>query len=140
MVRSIFVASTVLLLVGLSACGGGGDGERELELTPSGALCPAGSPLRYDDGSATVDGTFGKNFFAAHCLDCHSASRVGEDRHGAPADHNFDTVQEIRAMAAHIDGVAAAGPIAINRLMPPTRGVSDAERFRLGEWLKCGAP
>jgi uncharacterized membrane protein len=110
------------------ACDAGDD-----EGTPSGALCPDDSTLTWD--------SFGQQFFADYCTRCHSSELTGAQRQGAPNDHNFDTVQAVRAEIDHTDAEAAAGPDAVNTSMPiggPTP--TEAERMKLGEWLACGAP
>ena len=44
-------------------------------------------------------------------------------------------------MRVHIDENAAAGPAAINTVMPPEDPQpTQAQRYSLGEWLACGAP
>ncbi len=98
------------------------------------SVCPENSSLTYED--------FAKPFFERYCLECHSEKLQGSARHGAPSDHDFDTLDDVFASnLAHIDLVAAAGPDAINTDMPRgTRTPTEAERRRLGEWLACGAP
>lgn len=99
----------------------------------TGAVCPQNSELSYE--------TFGRAFMQSYCLTCHTAERGGAARHGAPSDHNFDTLDEIHEHAHHIALAAAAGPDAVNMAMPPGQdGPSRAERLLLGEWLACGAP
>jgi uncharacterized membrane protein len=115
----------------LSACNGEDEGSPE----PSGAICPDNSSLTYDN--------FGSPFFATYCTGCHSSELDGIDRHGAPADHNFDTLAGILSEAEHIDEWAAAGPDAVNTAMPPATAddtPDESERRDLGEWLACGAP
>jgi hypothetical protein len=98
---------------------------------PSGAECPAGSTLTYDN--------FAKKFFADYCLSCHSSKVTGNARMGAPNDHNFDTLGEIDLLADHIDQKAAFGPDSENDDMPPSGPKpSDEDREKLGEWLECG--
>jgi hypothetical protein len=132
-----------LLLPALMANGdegegcGGGEGEDhggELEPgPPTGAQCPDGSALTYED--------FGRPFMESYCLRCHSVDVTGAAREGAPADHNFDTLIEVQGLAEHIDGMAGAGPDSTNEIMPigdPTPTLE--ERRQLAEWLACGAP
>ncbi len=110
------------------ACDGGED-----EGTPSGAMCPDDSTLTWD--------SFGQKFFADYCTRCHSSELTGAQRQGAPNDHNFDSVEAVRAEIDHTDEEAAAGPDAVNTSMPiggPTP--TEDERMKLGEWLACGAP
>ena len=111
--------------------GSGGGGGEEGEAT--GAVCPTTQTLTF--------GNFGKAFMQSYCLRCHSKDVTGEKREGAPADHNFDTVDEIRGLAEHIDELAGAGPNAVNAIMPEgDPRPSEAERKKLSEWLACGAP
>ena len=101
------------------------------------AAC-APAPVAIDDGGCPPGGTeltyesFGAEFFASYCNECHSTSQ-----HGAPAAYKFDTLDEVRMHADRIF-VRAAGP---NTTMPP--GPDDppeADRDALAEWLSCGAP
>jgi hypothetical protein len=87
------------------------------------------STLTYD--------SFGRDFMSKYCTKCHSST--ASDRHGAPADHNFDSLPFILAMAEHIDENAAAGPSSTNTTMPPEGEMkpSDEERQKLGQWLAC---
>lgn len=100
---------------------------------PTGAVCPKSSTLTWDN--------FGKGFMDSYCVRCHSTKLTGAARQGAPSDHNFDSVELLREEIDHTDEQAAAGPDAVNTLMPigaPTP--TEAERRQLGEWLACGAP
>jgi hypothetical protein len=102
---------------------------------PTGAECPDDATLTYAN--------FGSGFMSAFCVDCHDSRKTGADRNGAPAFHDFDTLQGIRSVAEHIDWMAGAGPDAVNELMPPADHPplpTLAERQRLAEWLACGAP
>lgn len=120
----------VVLVSLLGSCGdhhGGSAG------TPTGSTCPTTQTLTY--------ATFGKTFFDTYCQTCHGSSVTGAARNGAPADHVFDQVEDIRLLAEHIDGLAAAGPSATNVEMPSQDPrPSEAQRRQLGEWLACGAP
>lgn len=100
--------------------------------TPSGATCPTSNAPTYD--------TFGASFMTTYCTGCHSAKVV--DRHGAPADQNFDTEADVRAHAQDIDLEAASGPGASNTDMPDMSGPvhaapSDDDRAKLGQFLAC---
>jgi uncharacterized membrane protein len=97
------------------------------------AVCPTPSVLTYAN--------FGQAFFTAYCQRCHASTVTDLARMGAPADHTFDTAEQIRALSHHIDELAAAGPAATNTEMPPDGAMpTGAERLQLGEWLACGAP
>jgi hypothetical protein len=115
-----------LVLVALLgvACGGGADP------TPTGATCPPGSTLTYQN--------FAQPFMEAYCTRCHSSELHGEDRNGAPLFHDFDTEIGILNVHEHVDEQAAGGPNAINKLMPEDGAKpTDAERLQLGEWIAC---
>ncbi|MDX2053412.1 MAG: hypothetical protein SFV15_13525 [Polyangiaceae bacterium] len=120
--------------VGALALFGCSDDDHHSEpVTPSGAVCAAGSTLTYE--------SFGKTFMQTYCTSCHSSALSGTSRSGAPSDHDFDTVGGIRSALEHIDSNAAAGPLGTNTAMPPGNlKPSLDERKRLGEWLACGAP
>jgi uncharacterized membrane protein len=104
--------------------------------TPEGVLtgssCPDVDPPTYAN--------FGQQFMTAYCIDCHSENRSGDDREGAPPTIDFDSQSLLRQHTSRIDKQAASGPLAQNRLMPPSGGgpkPSDAERERLGEYIAC---
>lgn len=100
---------------------------------PTGATCPQGSTLTYDN--------FGRQFMESYCTRCHSSSLTGGARMGAPAFHDFDTISGIRAVSNHVDETAGSGPAATNESMPPGGDKpSLAERQMLAEWIACQAP
>jgi uncharacterized membrane protein len=77
---------------------------------------------------------------ATYCIDCHSAQT--SDRHSAPSDINFDSMDDIRAHLDDIDVEAAAGPQATNTTMPEldakvAKAPTQAEREMLGQFLAC---
>ena len=128
------------LVLGLAACGegtttdpGDGDGHEHDAAVASGATCTPGSTL--------TEQNFGNDFMQRYCLTCHSVTKQGAARGGAPADHNYDTVADVRRWASEIDKHAAAGPSSVNVLMPPALPrPTQPEREQLGVWLACGAP
>lgn len=135
----LLVASLSVFMFG--ACGDEGEHEHDEEHgdhshdevgPPSGAECPDGSTLTYEN--------FGKEFIADYCLGCHSSKVTGNARMGAPGDHNFDTLGEIDLVSGHIDQLAAFGPDSENDDMPRGSGdkPTDDERRKLGEWIACG--
>ncbi|WP_224244577.1 c-type cytochrome [Hyalangium gracile] len=122
-------------------CGGGDstdehehEHEHEHGGTPTGATCPTSNPPTAQN--------FGTAFMQTYCMSCHSASVAGAARQGAPANINFDTLEEVRTNSAHIDAHTASGPNATNSDMPPSSRAqpTQQERVRLGQWLACGAP
>ena len=125
---SLIAAATLAV----AACGGDDEGGE-----PPGATCRVGSSLTYYNCAV--------GFFPTSATVGPARARGGPDRHGAPSDHNFDSLEGIMAEAEHIELEAAAGPDAVNAAMPPEDdAVNDVpgeeERFDLGEWLACGAP
>lgn len=101
--------------------------------TPTESVCPAIQTLTYAN--------FGRGFLDTYCQSCHASTVTGAARNGAPADHVFDQIEDIRLLAEHVDELAAAGPAAINTAMPPKEPrPTEAARRQLGEWLACGAP
>jgi uncharacterized membrane protein len=109
------------------------DDHHPVEGVATQSVCPDPPTLTYAN--------FGQAFFTSYCQRCHASTVTGLARMGAPADHTFDTVAEIRALSDHIDELAAAGPAATNTEMPPDGAKpTQAQREQLGEWLACGAP
>jgi len=118
-----------LLSLSLSLSSTGCD-PKQFEDEDTGAVCP-------EDSKVTYEG-FVAPFMTSYCTRCHGSDVKGEDRLGAPLDHNFDNIQVILDEAVHIAETAAGGPAAINTSMPPSGNKpSDAERKKLGEWIAC---
>lgn len=116
------VCATVLLSVACSSS----------DETPilTEASCPDGLALTYEN--------FGKPFMETYCTRCHHSELHGADRQGAPLYHDFDSLFGIVVVANHVDWYAAAGPAAVNEIMPPEGAApSLEERYQLGEWLAC---
>ncbi len=107
---------------------------RTVMIAPSMAPCPPGFADTYE--------SFGRDFFANYCENCHSSTHLTpSERQGAPIGYDFDSPEGVRARLDEIDGVAAGGPTRINTFMPMGASTpSDAERDRLGAWIACGAP
>ena len=127
------VLATTLLLFTMGHGDGCCSGEESVLGPPTGTTCPQGSTLTY--------ASFGQQFMATYCTGCHATTLTGEARMGAPAFHDFDTIEGIRAVANHIDETAGAGPEATNESMPPGGNTPTlAERRMLAEWLACQAP
>ena len=104
-----------------------------VEGTPTESTCPTTQTLTYAN--------FGQAFFTSYCQRCHASAVTGLARMGAPADHVFDQVEDVRLLSDHIDELAAAGPASVNTQMPPDAPLpTEQERRQLGEWLACGAP
>ena len=122
--RRSFCSEQLALSLVLAACGSSPG-------ALTGSSCPTAAPPTY--------ATFGQAFFQSYCLGCHSQSRTGEARNGAPVTIDFDTRSLVRENTSDIDKQAAFGPKARNTLMPSgdQPGPSDAERIRLGEYIAC---
>jgi hypothetical protein len=134
--HSVLGASLLLFVIqgtaGLAGCDDDDD-DHASEGEPTGTVCPTAQTLTYAN--------FGQSFIQTYCLRCHSSSLSGAARMGAPDDHNFDTVEDVRALATHIDSLAGAGPNAVNTAMPDGEPrPSEAMRRQFSEWLTCGAP
>jgi hypothetical protein len=121
----------------------GGDSEHDAEHDTSKIIGPlTGATCPDPDKSTLTYDNFGKKFFQDYCLGCHSSSVKGADRHDAPADHNFDALEDIEILAPHIDQYAGSGPDHTNEIMPPANAEprpTKEERAKLSEWLACGA-
>ena len=83
---------------------------------------PEGTNLTYE--------SFGKGFFASHCVECHGGG------HGHSST-SYTTIESIRRDKDRIFINAAAD----NTYMPPGPDDPDEnQREALAEWLACGAP
>ena len=121
--RAARLAAAVITLA-LGACPADEHGH------PSGSTCPPDNTLTYD--------SFARGFMETYCTRCHASTLSGPERHGAPLFHDFDTEVGILNVGNHVDQYAAAGPFAINTLMPPDAPApTEAERRLLGQWLAC---
>ena len=121
--RAALSAATLLSLA-LVACHDHGHGH------PSGSTCPPGNTLTYDN--------FARPFMESFCTRCHASTLSGPERQGAPLFHDFDSEAGILNVGNHVDQYAAAGPNAINTLMPPDGAQpTEEQRRQLGQWLAC---
>lgn len=74
---------------------------------------------------------FGEGFLLDNCQACHASSAA--DRHGAPTQVVFDTLDDVRAWEDRI--MARAGSELGG--MPPAGGVSETDRELLLAWIQC---
>jgi uncharacterized membrane protein len=86
---------------------------------------------------------FAQGFFGAYCVQCHSVTKTGAARNGAPTDRNFDTLTSIQPWSDEIDQVAAMSPDGKVRnvtmpFLPPDP--PDGDRQRLACWIAAGLP
>lgn len=133
--QKLVLATTLFLLV--KGDGGGGCCSHEESAAlgpPTEAVCPPNSTLTYDN--------FGETFMTNYCTRCHASTLTGTARQGAPAFHDFDTLEGVMQVADHIDEAAGAGPAAVNEFMPIDDGPKPTleEREQLAEWIACGTP
>ena len=120
---SLVLATLAATLLAATGCGGA-------EPTPSGATCPPGNTLTYEN--------FAADFMSRYCTRCHASTLEGPARHGAPLFHDFDSKIGILNVGGHVDEYAAAGPLSVNTLMPEDGAKPTlAERQMLGAWLAC---
>jgi uncharacterized membrane protein len=124
-------AVVVVLVLVLAACGtevpaddgGGGSNEPE-HVDPN--VCDT-SYLSYEN--------FGEPFVINWCRGCHSSAVPVAMRQKAPADANFDTLDQVRMWSGRI----AQHATGTSPDMPPAGGPPHEERQLLAEWLACGA-
>lgn len=73
------------------------------------------------------------------CLSCHSASKVGADRHLAPEDLNYDSFASLTSTAVRS---AFADAITSGRMPPPTLTppvtTTAEEKTLVDRWRYCG--
>jgi uncharacterized membrane protein len=130
------VCCVLAMLLALAACGPATSSDTAATptptSTPTGTLadraCPTNSILTYAD--------FGAPFMSNHCTSCHASTVTGDERRGAPAGFDFDTLAGIQSHADRIYARAADGYAE----MPPAGGPAAVERLELGDWLACGTP
>jgi uncharacterized membrane protein len=114
-----------LLILALAAC------------TPQGVFTESDCPT--DVTMRPTYASFGSAFFTSYCLACHSTTKSGTDRNGAPATIDFDTESLVRDNTSDIDKQAAFGPKSQNEIMPPDGHPkpSASERTQLGQFIAC---
>lgn len=110
------------MIVLLLACGTSG--------TPADSAADSADACA--DAPALTWESFGQGFLTQQCQTCHAST--APDRHGAPADVHFDTVDDAWHFSAAILGTAAGD----TPTMPPEGGPSADDRQRLEWWLRCG--
>lgn len=110
------------------ASDGGGDGgfEDSGETGDSGGFCADAPTLTWAN--------FGNGFLIENCQGCHASTAA--DRHDAPEEVCFDTVEQAWSWASQILALATGD----EPTMPPTGGVFDDDRQRLEYWLRCAEP
>lgn len=83
------------------------------------------------DAPVLMWANFGEGFLTENCQSCHASTTL--NRHDAPDDVFFDTLDEVKAQSAEILARATGDA----PTMPPEGGVEDVEREKLTIWLTC---
>ena len=118
-----------LLILALAACGSD-DGDAACEPF-EGEQAEPGDPI---DGDTFA--TFASGFFTTYCTRCHSTTRSGADRNGAPTGYNWDEEASVRAHLAEIRSV-----VGVSFFMPLNDPKPACyERQRLVRWIDAAAP
>lgn len=125
----------VLVLAGCA----GGSGDSSM---PGDSSDPAAHDTSGDTAVDTADpcygapaltwDNFGEGFLLAHCQGCHATA--SPDRHDAPEEVTFDTVEQAWYWAPDI----LARSTGKDPTMPPLGGTEEVDRQRLWWWLTCG--
>ena len=104
-------------------------GESDPPVDTAAAFCRDAPDITY--------ASFGRGFMTGNCQGCHAST--AENRHDAPEDYVFDTVEDCWRFASSI--LAVATPLdGDDPSMPPLGGVTDDDRTRLMWWLLCAEP
>lgn len=118
-----YVAAPALLI---TACGGGNT-----------CKDPANAPVYADIAGAADRVAAGS--IVSKCTACHSTSKSGTAREGAPAASNYDRPNQLIAVAEiAADRVSTSGSLV---MPPPSSGetLSAAEKELFTQWVYCGA-
>jgi len=114
--------SNIILVLAVSACGGGMDtgkvDQAELDPCDTGLLSPSWAG-------------WGDGFFRTYCSACHALN--APDRHGAPLGVYFDSEGEVAAQAA-----AIRRRVLTEGTMPVGGGVPETDLQLLERYLDCG--
>ena len=89
-------------------------------------------PVECDDRITYA--TVAEPFLRNYCTGCHASKLETGNRFGAPASVNLDTYADAKqwAVRSYVRAVHF-------QTMPPSGGISDAERLRFKQWALCGA-
>lgn len=124
----------------LAACGVDGMPAGPLgDAGPNGCMSYRDIPIAEpgDDIGGHDYETFADPFFRRYCTRCHSLTRTGDDRHGAPVDVNLDDEASVRDDLERIRLVLGE-----SNIMPfddPSL-ITCEQRRTMVEWIDVGAP
>jgi uncharacterized membrane protein len=90
-----------------------------------------------DECSGTIPTFSQVTALSAVCTNCHSSTKTGDARNGAPDEDNWDVYATARAEAAEI-----AEEVEEGAMPPPGSGftLTAAQKEQLLLWAECGAP
>ena len=113
----------ILIVAATSGCGD--------KIDPLSAP-PGGGNGGGDDGPTYVQDI--RSILDQNCLPCHSTSKAGSQRNGAPPTINFETYELAVANIERANARIQAGT------MPPTSGLEPENRTTVLDWLAAGIP
>ena len=119
MIKIMAIGSSIMLIIFNAA----GCGEKT---DPLSSLVSGESTITYVREIKTI--------LDQHCLPCHSTSKSGAQRNGAPITINFDTYELAVANIERANTRIQAGT------MPPTGGLDTEIRTTVMDWLATGTP
>jgi uncharacterized membrane protein len=131
------------LLATLLVAGCGDDGGNPVDAGGGDAAlingCPSLTAPQANPGDP-IDGdtfaTFAGPLLQMYCTRCHSTTRTGADRNGAPIGYNWDDEASVRM---HLPEMRNA--VGVFNFMPPNDPrPTCAERQRLVRWIDASAP
>jgi uncharacterized membrane protein len=119
------------MLAAATGCGGDDGGD-------DGGSCERLTEPQAQPGDEIEESyvTFAAGFFRDYCTRCHSVTRSGEDRNGAPEGFDWDDEASIAAALPSIRQV-----VGVSAIMPPSAPEpSCEERLQLVRWIDAAAP
>lgn len=120
---------SVAVIALLVSCDGSKGTDAQGGLNPEGqgaGLCSIQEAISYSEHISGV--------LEQSCASCHSSSRSGTERHGAPAAVDLDSRE----------GAVRSAPAANRKIkageMPPTRALNACEKEAFSGWVESGTP
>lgn len=129
----LWISTLALTLV---ACRGETQPPDDLGGSSGGGDTAADASSGGEDTELATYENFGDAFIRNWCRGCHSSQLTGDDRSGAPDGIDFDTREDVEALADRIEARASGD----SPTMPPAGGPSPEELDLLARWLAAGVP